>query len=82
MVDAGAVLPGGNRLDGAERVAGVLSVTEAQIIDKLCAALSDESAAVMLEISEGMTAVGWDDSGGVARARRLLQARLNLEPRT
>jgi len=54
----------------------MLSKAEAMIIDKLCAALSDESAAVMLEIAEGMTAVGWDDSGGVARARRNLQERL------
>jgi len=51
-------------------------MSEFQIIDKLCAALSDESAAVVLEIAEGMTAVGWDDNGGVARARRKLQERL------
>jgi hypothetical protein len=54
----------------------MLSKYEAMIIDKLCAALSDESAAVMLEIAEGITAVGWDESGGVARARRALQERL------
>jgi len=53
-----------------------LSRAELMLIDKLCAALSDESVAVMLEIAQGMTAVGWDDSGGVARARRNLQERL------
>lgn len=50
---------------------------EFQIIDKLCAELAPEAAALMLELARGMTAEGWDQSGGVMRAQSNLERRLH-----
>ena len=49
--------------------------SEFQVIDRVCAELSEDSAALMLEIAEEMLSAGWDESGGVARARRNLERR-------
>jgi len=49
--------------------------TEDEIIDKVCAELSAGAAALVLELADGMITAGWDESGGVARARRRLLER-------
>lgn len=49
---------------------------EFQIIDKVCAELSIDAAALMLELARGMTAQGWDQSGSVMRAQSNLERRL------
>jgi len=52
------------------------AATHQQLIDRVCDGLSDDAAALMLELAGGMIAAGWDKDGNVERARRRLARRL------
>lgn len=52
------------------------------VIDKICDQLSPEAATVVLELAQGMTASGWDESGAVMRAQTRLERRLGQGAKT